>query len=378
MARTAIVILNWNTEQYLRQFLPAVLHSAGCSPDGDPAGAEAEVLVADSASTDGSMETMRRDFPKVRCIPLDENHGYAGGYDRALGTLRDEPFKYYVLLNSDIDVRDGWLEPLVRYMDDNADCAACGPKLHSFQDRDSFEYAGAAGGHIDKYGYPFCRGRVMSMVEKDEGQYDTATPEVFWATGACLMVRAKDFWDAGGLDEDFFAHMEEIDLCWRLQLEGKRICVVPQSVVWHLGGGTLPQSSPWKLRLNFRNNLLMLSKNLSKTYASAMARSGKAEGIAAKACRKARLLILRRMVLDGCSAAAYLLSGKLQYFKAVVAAHREYKSMRKTPSVAEVEEWLRSGGNKAQVHGAYGRWLIPQAIFRKKRIFALVRKLATT
>ncbi len=369
--RTAIVILNWNTKQYLRQFLPGVLSSAG---------ADAEVIVADSASTDGSLEMMREEFPDVRLIVLDQNYGYAEGYDRALETLKKENFDFYVLLNSDIEVRDGWLEPLVSFMDSNPDCAACAPKLHSFYEKDTFEYAGAAGGYLDRYGYPFCRGRVLSMVEKDEGQYDSSAPEVFWATGACLMVRALEFHRLGGLDRRFFAHMEEIDLCWRMQLSGKRICIVTDSLVWHLGGGTLPQNSPWKLRLNFRNDLLMLDNNLAKTLALSALHESKStlSAAAAKGCRKARRTIFTRMVLDGCSALVYLLTGKASYFKAVLQAHKEYRALRKGDSSAEVEAWLRAGGSEAKVRGMYGRWIVPRAILRKNRIFATVRNLASS
>lgn len=178
-------------------------------------------------------------FPEVRRIPLDENYGFTGGYNRALRKIDAE---YYVLLNSDIEVTDGWLRPLIDVMDNNPDIGACAPKLHSWYDRDNFEYAGAAGGYIDSLGFPFCRGRIMKMVEKDSGQYDKQS-DVLWATGACLMVRSSLFHKLGGLDDRFFAHMEEIDLCWRMQLEGYRIHIVPESVVYHLGGGTLPQNS---------------------------------------------------------------------------------------------------------------------------------------
>ena len=218
--RTAVVILNWNTKDFLKRFLPGLISSM---PDG------AKVIVADSASSDGSMELLTEEFPQVTQIRLDENFGFTGGYNRAFKAICTMPeaqdLEYFVLINSDIEVAPGWLEPLVAWMDSHPDCAACAPKLHSWQDKDSFEYAGAAGGMLDKFGYPFCRGRVMKRLERDSGQYDTPA-KVFWATGACLMVRKEDYSRMGGLDKRFFAHMEEIDLCWRLQLEGREIWVV--------------------------------------------------------------------------------------------------------------------------------------------------------
>ena len=215
--KTAVVILNWNTRDFLGKFLPPLLDSM---PEG------AEVIVADSASDDGSRELLASRFPQVRTILLDQNYGFTGGYNRAFEAVcameGGEEMEYFVLINSDIEVSKGWIEPLVSWMDTHKDCAACAPKLHSYFEKDSFEYAGAAGGHLDRFGYPFCRGRVMKKVEKDCGQYDSPS-DVFWATGACLMVRRSAYSGIGGLDARFFAHMEEIDLCWRLQLEGWRI-----------------------------------------------------------------------------------------------------------------------------------------------------------
>ena len=221
-------------------------------------GMDAEVIVADSASTDGSLEMLFHEFPAVRQIRLDRNYGFTGGYNRALAQVEAD---YFVLINSDIEVPEDWLKPLVAWMDTHPKCGACGPKLLSWHDRTRFEYAGAAGGLLDRYGYPFCRGRVMKKLEKDEGQYDTPA-DVFWVSGACLMVRSRLWKKLGGLDDRFFAHMEEIDLCWRLQLAGYRVTVVPESYVYHIGGGTLPNDSPAKLRFNYRNNLLLLENNL--------------------------------------------------------------------------------------------------------------------
>lgn len=250
MAKIAIVILNWNGQQMLAKFLPNVVEYSR---------QEAEVWVADNSSSDNSMHLLETQFPQVKTIVLEQNFGFAEGYNRALKQIEAE---YYVLLNSDVEVCHHWLTPLIEFMDSHPGVAACQPKLLSEQDRDSFEYAGACGGFIDKYGYPFCRGRIFDTVEADNGQYDYQQ-EVLWATGACMMIRSKDYWRVGGLDGRFFAHNEEIDLCWRLRLAGRKIYCIPESEVYHVGGGTLPKSNPMKTYLNFRNNLTMLYKNLS-------------------------------------------------------------------------------------------------------------------
>ncbi len=247
--KIAIVILNWNGRKMLEQYLPSVLEYSRN---------DATVIVADNASTDGSLAFLAEHYPKVETIFLDQNYGFAEGYNRA---LRQVDAEYYVLLNSDVEVTHHWLEPLVEYMDNHEEVAACQPKLLSFVNRDKFEYAGASGGYIDRYGYPFCRGRLFDTVETDNGQYDYAAP-VLWATGACLFIRSKDYWMANGLDGRFFAHNEEIDLCWRLHIMGRQVVCLPDSVVYHLGGGTLPKGNPRKTFLNFRNNLTMLYKCL--------------------------------------------------------------------------------------------------------------------
>lgn len=247
--KTAIVILNWNGLKMMETYIQQVL---SFSRD------DAEVYVADNASTDGSVEWLRKRYPEIHIIILDKNYGFAEGYNRALKQVDAD---YYVLLNSDVEVTHHWLTPLIEFMDAHDDVAACQPKLLAEYDKDAFEYAGAAGGYLDKLGYPFCRGRIFDTVENDNGQYDSQV-EVMWATGACMMVRAKDYWEAGGLDGRFFAHNEEIDLCWRLHLMGRRIFCVTDSMVYHVGGGTLPKTNPMKTYLNFRNNLTMLYKNL--------------------------------------------------------------------------------------------------------------------
>ena len=289
MTKTAVVILNWNGRAFLEQFLPSVT-GLTTAPDS-------EIWVADNGSTDDSLDFLRQHYPTVRTLVFDRNYGFAGGYNKALEQIDAE---YVVLLNSDIEATANWLEPLVAFMDANPDVAACAPKLLSFYARDRFEYAGASGGFIDKYGYPFCRGRILDTTETDNGQYNDCR-DVFWTTGACLMVRSELYRAAGGLDDDFFAHMEEIDLCWRLKNAGYRIAVVPQSVVYHVGGGTLPSTNPRKLFLNYRNNLYMLYKNLS------------AKGF--------RRTLLARLILDGVSAFMYLAKLQFGFFWAVPRAH---------------------------------------------------------
>lgn len=250
MAKVAIVILNWNGQKMLAKFLPNVIEYSR---------QDAEIWVADNSSSDGSMHLLETQFPQVKTIVLEQNFGFAEGYNRALRQIEAD---YYVLLNSDVEVSHHWLTPLIEFMDSHPPVAACQPKLLAEYDKDSFEYAGACGGFLDKYGYPFCRGRIFGTVESDNGQYDYQQ-EILWATGACMMIRSADYWKAGGLDGRFFAHNEEIDLCWRLRLMGRKIYCIPESEVYHVGGGTLPKSNPMKTFLNFRNNLMMLYKNLS-------------------------------------------------------------------------------------------------------------------
>ncbi len=298
MDKVAIVILNWNGEKMLRKYLPSVLEYS--AEDGGV------VYVADNASTDGSILMLKEQFPQVRVIQFDKNWGFAEGYNKALGQIDAE---LYVLLNSDVEVTHHWLTPLVEYMDNHYEVAFCQPKLLSEQNKNAFEYAGAAGGYLDKYGYPFCRGRIFDSVEDDDGQYDYTT-EVLWATGACLMIRAQDYWKTGGLDGRFFAHNEEIDLCWRLRLQGRAGVCIPDSVVYHVGGGTLPKGNPMKTYLNFRNNLTMLYKNLSDSELPGVMRM--------------------RFVLDWVAAFQMLILGRSWGdFRAVVRARRDFKRRKK-------------------------------------------------
>ena len=294
MKRVAVVILNWNGEKMLREFLPDVVrHSTG-----------AEIVVADNASTDGSLQMLEREFPTVRRIVLDRNHGFAQGYHLALEQVDAE---FYLLLNNDVQVGADWLSPLLEYMDKNPHVAACQPKLLCHWDRTRFEYAGASGGYIDAWGYPYCRGRVMGTVEEDRGQYDEPA-SLLWATGAALMIRREAYWQAGGLDGRFFAHQEEIDLCWRLRSRGYGIACVPQSKVWHVGGGTLPKDSPHKTYLNFRNNLLLLYKNLPDERLETVMRV--------------------RFWLDALASVQFLLTGKWGSFLAVWRGRRDFFCMR--------------------------------------------------
>lgn len=294
MKKLAIVILNYNGEEMLKRFIPTLLN---CSED-------AEIVVADNASDDNSVVTMQRCHPEVRIITLQKNWGFAEGYNRA---LKHVDAKYYLLLNSDVEVTEGWLDPLLSIMEADPSIAACQPKLLDYKRKTHFEYAGASGGFMDCYGYPYCRGRIFDTVEEDKGQYDTPC-EIFWATGAALLVRSNCYWEVGGLDGRFFAHMEEIDFCWRLRARGHRIVCIPQSAVFHVGGATLSRSNPRKTFLNFRNNLLMLYKNLP--------------------AQRLRRVMMMRAFLDYVAAVKFLLSGDIKDFKAVVKARREYRKMR--------------------------------------------------
>lgn len=317
MLKVAVVILNWNGSEQLKRFLPSVLRSL---PD------YARVVVADNGSTDDSVALLEREFPSVELILLDRNYGFAGGYDRALRRIEA---LYYVLLNSDVETPRGWIEPLVGAMDRNPATAAAAPKLLAWSDRGCFEYAGASGGFIDFLGYPFCRGRILQCVERDEGQYDDAR-EVFWASGAAFCCRADVFHRLGGFDEDFFAHQEEIDLCWRMQLAGYAVRVVPESRVYHVGGAALAAGSPRKVYLNHRNNLMMLFKCASPAQRFAVA--------------------LLRPGLDAAAALSYLVQGRWNCFCAVGCAWRDF--LRAHPALRRKRRAIRSACRK-KPHGIY-------------------------
>jgi GT2 family glycosyltransferase len=300
--KVAIVILNWNGEQMLRQFLPSVVEHSVLPPSLG----EAVVCVADNGSTDGSLALLAESFPTVRTIVFEDNYGFAEGYNKAFEHIDAE---YAVLLNSDVEVTAGWLAPLVAYMDAYPRVGACQPKLMAYHQKGQFEYAGAMGGYLDRYGYPYCRGRIFDTLEHDHGQYDTDVP-LLWATGACLMVRLAVYKEVGGLDGRFFAHMEEIDLCWRLRCRGHEVRSVASSVVYHVGGATLGAGHPRKTFLNFRNNLLMLYKNLPE--------------------RELRSVLLVRALLDYVAAAMFLVKGEWGSARAVIRARKEYRRLKDT------------------------------------------------
>ena len=294
--KVAVVILNWNGKKFLQQLLPTLIHHTPSDVD---------IVVGDNASSDGSVEFLQQQFPQIKIIQNDKNYGFAEGYNRVLSQVDAD---YFVLLNSDVEVTDNWIYPVVDLMESDKSIAICQPKLLSFYERDTFEYAGGAGGYIDKYGYPFCRGRMFTTLEKNNGQYNDAC-EIFWATGAAMFVKAEVWKQLGGLDGDFFAHMEEIDLCWRTLLSGRQIYVVPQSHVYHLGGGSLDASNPRKTYLNFRNNLLMLHKNLPR--------------------RVGRRTVFWRRILDSIAWCKFVVAFDWKNAVAVLRAHRDFRRMRK-------------------------------------------------
>ena len=300
MKKVAVIILNWNGAELLRRYLPTVI--AGTDA------AIADVIVADNGSTDNSLQVLQEEFPGVKVLRFEENHGFAQGYNLAIGQTM---YPYTVLLNSDVRTPEGWLNPLLDYMEAHPQVGAVMPKLlHDGSEcgQTMFDYAGAAGGYIDCHGYPYCRGRIFECVEDDHGQYDDGPKSVFWATGACLMVRSQLYQAVGGLDKDFFAHMEEIDLCWRIRLAGNDLMMVPSSHVFHLGGGSLAYGNPRKTYLNFRNNLLLLHKNLPHD-------EGK------------KLLLVRRM-MDTLAFGMALAKFHWGDAWAIIHAHRDFRRMR--------------------------------------------------
>lgn len=313
MKKVAVIILNWNGEKLLREFLPSVVAN---TPEE-----LADVVVADNGSTDGSLELLRTQFPTVKVMAFPENYGFAEGYNRALAQT---PNELTLLLNSDVATPPGWLPPLVEAMDADPTLGACQPKILSYREPEKFEYAGAAGGFLDCNGYPYCRGRIFDCVETDSGQYNTQIP-IFWATGAALMVRTELYRRAGGLDKDFFAHMEEIDLCWRILLDGYHIDAVPASCVYHLGGGSLPASNPRKTYLNFRNNLLLLHKNLP-------------DGVRSR-------ILFRRRLLDTVAWAKFMVTLDFANANAILRAHRDFRTHRRRYTTHPTRNLLPSAPN---------------------------------
>ncbi|MBR7157356.1 MAG: glycosyltransferase family 2 protein [Bacteroidales bacterium] len=359
--KAAVVILNWNGKGFLEKYLPVLIEHTPASTG--------TIIIADNGSTDGSTDMLKSEFPTVQLLEFDRNYGFTGGYNRALAQLEAD---YFVLINSDIRVSEGWLDAIIDFMENNPGADICMPKILSeahhekllsnpgVRANEMFEYAGACGGFIDCYGFPFCRGRILSSVELDHGQYDTPM-EVFWATGACMVVKSSVWREVGGLDESFFAHMEEIDFCWRAKLLGHEVWVVPQSTVYHVGGGTLPNNSPRKLYLNYRNNLLMLYKNLPFR-----------EDDTAALIRR-NLFLFKRMCIDGLSGAVYLLQGKWQFFKAVVNAHSDYRKMK---GAAKISPRLISYTNASSknLSGAYNKSIILKFFTGSKRFSQLKYK----
>lgn len=339
MKPVAVVILNWNGEKFLRQFLSSVLeHSQDL----------ADVYVIDNNSKDNSIAFLEQSFPQVQIVRLDDNYGFAGGYNRGLVSISND---YYVLLNSDVEVTSGWIQPVLAYMESVQDMVACQPKILDYHRKEWFEYAGAAGGYIDKDAFAFCAGRIFYEFEKDEGQY-SQNEEVFWASGASLFIRRSAWEEVHGLDTDFFAHMEEIDLCWRLKNRGYRIGACRESVVYHYGGGTLDRHSPFKSYLNFRNNLFMIVKNY---------RSG-----------VLFFKLFRRLSLDGFAGIRFLGEGKMKHFLSVLKAHFSfYKSL---PSLLRKRKEEESFSSNPNLTGLYRGSIIKHFFVHQKHYFADLKK----
>ncbi len=336
MSKTAVVILNWNGKKFLEQFLPGVILNT--------LSADTSVFLADNGSDDDSVQWVTRNHPEVQVIRLDGNYGYAGGYNRALNQIEAE---YYILLNSDVEVEPGWADKLITFMDMHPNVGACQPKIRSYASREMFEYAGAAGGYIDRLGYPFCRGRIFESVEEDRGQYDD-TREIFWASGSCIAVRGDAFDQCDGFDESFFLHMEEIDLCWRIQNAGYTVCYFPHSVVWHVGGGTLGYGSPSKIYYNFRNSLLMLAKNLPAKHL--------------------RRTIFIRQVLDGLAAVMLLFREGHQAAFAVAKAHRDFR--RQKTAIRTFRTINPNPGIFNYPHTVMNKYLLFEYYVRRRKIFS--------
>ena len=336
--KLSVVILNWNGAHHIRRFLPSVIKHSQFD--------WVEIVVADNYSSDDSYNVISKEFPSVKYLQLDQNYGFAKGYNNA---LKNNISDYILLLNSDVEVTENWLEPLIKMMDEDPLIAACQPKIMQLDQPDRFEYAGASGGFIDRYGYPFCRGRIVNIQEQDLGQYDDQI-SVFWASGAAVLVRGSLWHEFGGFDTDFWAHMEEIDLCWRLKNRGYKIAVCPTSIVLHLGGGSLSYGSPQKIFLNFRNNLFLLYKNLPKG-------------------RLYKTLFIR-MLLDGIAAIQFLITGQLKAFFMVLKAHLDfYRNLRKLKLKRKVLLQKVTTPNHPEVYN--GSLIFDFFIARKKKFSSL-------
>ena len=334
--KLAVIILNWNGKKLLEQFLPSVVKYTD-SP-------EVDIIVADNGSTDSSKEWIKTSYPLIKLIEFDKNYGFAEGYNKAIG-MTNYPFT--ILLNSDVEVKDGWWQPLLKFIEQNPKVGAVSPKIKSFYKPEYFEYAGAAGGYLDKLGYPYCRGRIFDCVERDEGQYDGPPADVCWASGACLMVRTDTYLKLGGLDPLFFAHMEEIDLCCRMLVAGYRVCAISDSEVYHVGGASLNQGNPQKTYLNFRNNLLLLYKNLPK-YS------------------KTRKIFIRRLV-D--SLAFFMFIAKLDFAnaKAILKAHRDFRKMQGLYKEPDLQESLPTPPSDFKFPGSERNIVVDRFLRNKKK-----------
>lgn len=322
--KLGVIILNWNGRNLLEKFIPAASkHTIS---------AECDLIVADNGSDDSSVQWLRTEYPEVKVIELDKNYGFSEGYNRA---IRETDYEYVVLLNSDVEVTKGWWQPMLEFMERHHDVGAVQPKILSYNDKSMFEYAGAAGGYLDNLGYPYCRGRLFDSIEKDNGQYDGAAVDVCWASGACLMTRRSLYLELGGLDNKFFAHMEEIDLCCRILNAGYRVCAISASKVYHVGGASLSQGNPKKTYLNFRNNLLLLHKNLPQ-------RKGK------------RVLFIRRLA-DTLAFAMFLVKGDIPNARAIIRAHNDFRKMRKEYTSFPDTDILshQPGANKSAILARY-------------------------
>ncbi len=342
MPTIAVVILNYNGQGYLEQFLPSVVASVY---------AGVEIWVADNGSTDDSVDFLKRHYPAVRLLELPENYGFAEGYNQALGQVEAD---YYVLLNSDVEVPEGWIQPVIHLMENDAMIAAAQPKILSYHEKHLFEHAGGAGGWMDNLGYPFCRGRILFHREADEGQYDDVQ-EIFWASGAAMFVRAQLYHEAGGLDGDFFAHMEEIDLCWRLKQLGYKVLAQPQSVVYHVGGGTLDVENPRKAYLNFRNSLVTLLKN--------------------ETAGRLLWLIPARLLLDGVAAARFLTEGKFRHIGAILKAHfyfyfTIFKTLKKRKNIRKII--IQKNIGEANTQGIFRGSIVWSFFIKKRKTFDAV------
>ena len=331
MKKIAVVILNWNGKKFLEELLPTLIQHTP---------SEVDIVVGDNASSDNSVEFLKQSYPQIQIIQNDKNYGFAEGYNKVLDKVYAD---YFVLLNSDVEVTDNWISPIINMMDADDNIAICQPKLLSYYQRDTFEYAGGAGGYIDKYGYPFCRGRLFTTLEKDNGQYNDVC-EIFWATGAAMFVKAKVWKDLGGLDGDFFAHMEEIDFCWRAKNAGYKVYYCPQSVVYHIGGGTLPPSSPFKTFLNFRNNFSLLFKNLQK--------------------RQLAYVFPIRILMDWVAALKFLAEKKPKEFTAVIKAHWDF--YRQIPALKH----KRKNITQRKVSNIYNGNIVLEYYLKGKKIFS--------